>query len=228
MHKIEDKLTQVNFRLQDAACRANRNPQAVTLLAVSKGQPAENIHRAYRAGQHQFGENYLQEALVKIHQLADLDIVWHFIGPVQSNKTRDLAQNFNWVHTVDRIKIAQRLSQQRPPEMAPLNICIQINIDDESGKSGVKAEHIEELALSIASLPNLRLRGLMIIPAVETLNDSPDPFQRTAAIYTKLKQLPQLSHLDTLSMGMSADMEQAIEAGATIVRVGTAIFGPRQ
>lgn len=202
----------------------------VQLLAVSKTFPAESVLEAMAAGQRAFGENYLQEGVEKIADVAraqpDVPVEWHFIGPIQSNKTRPIATNFAWVHTVERLKIAQRLSEQRPPELGPLNVCLQINISGEATKSGATAAELPELARQVAALPNLRLRGLMAIPEPQT-----DPALQRAA-FAKLRQLAEDLRadglmLDTLSMGMSGDLEAAILEGATIVRVGSAIFGQR-
>ncbi|MEN3278097.1 MAG: dependent protein [Massilia sp.] len=202
----------------------------VQLLAVSKTFPAESVLEALAAGQRAFGENYLQEGIEKIADVAraqpDVPVEWHFIGPIQSNKTRPIATNFAWVHTVERLKIAQRLSEQRPPELGPLNVCLQINISGEATKSGATAAELPELARQVAALPNLRLRGLMAIPEPQT-----DPALQRAA-FAKLRLLAEGLRadglmVDTLSMGMSADLEAAILEGATIVRVGSAIFGHR-
>jgi pyridoxal phosphate enzyme (YggS family) len=200
------------------------------LLAVSKTFPMEAVLEAVAAGQRAFGENYLQEGVEKIAAVAraqpDTPLEWHFIGPIQSNKTRPIATNFAWVHTVERLKIAQRLSEQRPPELGPLNICLQVNISGEATKSGATAAELPELARQVAALPNLRLRGLMAIPEAQT-----DPALQRAA-FAKLRQLADSLRaggldIDTLSMGMSGDMASAILEGATIVRVGSAIFGSR-
>jgi len=196
------------------------------LLAVSKTRPVEEIEAAYKAGQQAFGENYLQEALAKISALDKLSISWHFIGAIQSNKTREIANAFDWVHSVDRIKIARRLSEQRNPELEPLNICLQVNICNENTKSGVRHNEFTDLAREVANLPNLKLRGLMAIPEkVESLDMQRSIFRKMQQTMTELNQ--QGLDLDTLSMGMSNDMEAAIAEGATIVRIGTAIFGPR-
>jgi pyridoxal phosphate enzyme (YggS family) len=225
MHKIDDQLAKVTARIHQAATAAGRNPQTVQLIAVSKTQAAQAF--AYAWGQRAFGENYLQEALDKQVQLADLkDIEWHFIGPIQSNKTRPIATHFSWVHSVDRLKIAQRLSEQRPPELPPLNICVQVNIDDETTKSGVSLAELPVLVAAISQLPRLRLRGLMAIPAATN-----NPAQQRAAFAKLHRALESLNlqgyGLDCLSMGMSGDMEAAIAEGATFVRVGTDIFGAR-
>lgn len=223
---IADNLVQVRSHIQASALKNKRSAQNVTLLAVSKTQPAENLRIAFNEGQRDFGENYLQEALEKIEALKDLDICWHFIGPLQSNKTRAVAENFHWMHTVDRLKIAKRLSEQRPANLPPLNICIQVNVSDEVSKSGCKPDKLEELATEIVKLPNLCLRGLMAIPKASENSD--EQRQAFARMKQLLKQL-QLTHdsVDTLSMGMSRDMDSAISEGATIVRIGTAIFGAR-
>lgn len=228
MHKIDDKLAKVTARIHQAANAAGRDPQSVQLIAVSKTQPPEAIAQAYAWGQRRFGENYLQEALEKqiaLHQLPDIE--WHFIGPIQSNKTRAIAGHFQWVHTVDRLKIAQRLNEQRPPHLPALNVCVQVNIDDESTKSGVSLAELPALIRGITPLANLKLRGLMAIPAA-----TDDPTRQRKA-FAKLRSAQQVLNLqgfrmDTLSMGMSGDMEAAIAEGATFVRVGTDIFGARQ
>jgi pyridoxal phosphate enzyme (YggS family) len=215
----------------EAACRAAERPRStVQLLAVSKTFPAEAVLEAVEAGQRAFGENYLQEGIDKIAAVAkalpDTPLEWHFIGPIQSNKTRPIAVHFDWVHTVERLKIAQRLSEQRPPERGPLNICLQVNISGEASKSGIPPEELPALAQAVAALPNLRLRGLMAIPepqedpALQRL-----PFARLRALAQDIVRSG--IHLDTLSMGMSGDMRAAILEGATIVRVGSAIFGAR-
>ncbi|WGL15133.1 YggS family pyridoxal phosphate-dependent enzyme [Microbulbifer bruguierae] len=226
---IAENLNSVAARIVTACQSCDRSPESVTLLAVSKTRPAADVRAARSAGQRHFGENYLQEALEKQQALTDLDIVWHFIGPLQSNKTRDVAANFQWMHTVDRLKVARRLSEQRPPNLPPLNVCLQVNIDEEESKSGVSPENLPALAAAVAELPNLRLRGLMAIPARRGENeDQRTPFRQLAALLAALKaQLPD-QPLDTLSMGMSGDMEAAVFSGATIVRIGTDIFGARQ
>lgn len=213
------------FEMADKA-----NPNA-RLLAVSKTRDAEEIRQLVQLGQSAFGENYLQEALTKIEQLADLAIEWHFIGPLQSNKTRPVAEHFHWLHTLDRLKIAQRLNDQRPSTLTPLNVCIQVNIDNEDSKSGVPLSEINTLAAEIVKLPNLSLRGLMAIPKAQ--EDYQAQFQ---VVDTLAKALNGLQHhlseiphsqLDTLSVGMSNDMHAALAAGSSMVRIGTAIFGPR-
>lgn len=228
MHKIQDKITQVTTRIEKAALAANRNPQEITLLAVSKRQPDEHLMAGYEAGLRHFGENYVQEAIAKMERLTMPSAVWHFIGPIQSNKTKTLAEHFGWVHSVDRLKIAQRLSDQRRPEQGPLNVCLQINIDNEATKSGARTEDALEVALAIAELPNLQLRGLMAIPQMTVHpQQSADAFARMKTLLNSLKKHECLAKLDTLSMGMSTDLEAAIEHGSTVVRVGTALFGAR-
>jgi PLP dependent protein len=230
MSTIAHNLQAVEATIAAAAAASNRARSMVQLLAVSKTFPAEAVLEAMAAGQRAFGENYLQEGVEKIAAVAraqpDMPVEWHFIGPIQSNKTRPIATNFAWVHTVERLKIAQRLSEQRPPEMGPLNICLQVNISGEATKSGATADELPELARQVTQLPNLRLRGLMAIPEPQT-----DPALQRAA-FAKLRLLAEGLRagglmIDTLSMGMSADMEAAIAEGATIVRVGSAIFGDR-
>jgi hypothetical protein len=229
MHKIDDNLLKVTARIAQATLAAGREAASVALIAVSKTQPANALEQAYHAGQRRFGENYVQEALDKQLALRHLpDLEWHFIGPIQSNKTRSIAENFDWVHSIDRLKVAQRLSEQRPPTLPALQVCVQVNIDDETTKSGVSLAALPELAAQVAGLPNLRLRGLMAIPA-----PSEDPQQQRASFNRLQIALVELSaagieHLDTLSMGMSTDLETAIASGATLVRVGTDIFGGRQ
>ena len=226
MHKIGNHLIEVKNRIRRAEQRCHRRPGSVLLLAVSKTRPASAIREAFDAGQFRFGENYLQEALQKQEALADLPLEWHFIGPVQSNKTRAIAANFDWVHTVERTKIAQRLSEQRPFGKPPLNVCLQVNLDGEASKSGVSVEQLPELLDSTTSLPNIRVRGLMAIPAPRV--DFEAQRQALLPLARALARLQaQQPRLDTLSMGMSSDLEAAIAAGATMVRVGTDIFGRR-
>jgi len=226
MQNIENNLALVHQQIEQAATDYHREVSNISLLAVGKKKPSSDLRNAYSCGQRDFGENYLQEAQAKMQELADLDIVWHFIGPVQSNKTRVLAESFDWVHCVDRLKIARRLSDQRPQSMPPLNICIQVNIDLEDSKSGVAPDDIIALAEAIRDLPNIRLRGLMAIPA-----QRPD-FESQREPFAKMKQaLQDLQQrgldCDTLSMGMSHDMQAAIAEGSTLIRIGTAIFGER-
>src|SRR5690606_4167372 len=216
MSTIAKNIAKVGARIREAAQASNRDPSAIGLLAVSKTQPADAIRAAFAAGQRDFGENYLQEALTKQQQLSDLPLIWHFIGPIQSNKTKSIAEHFDWVHSVDRLKIAQRLSEQRPAGLAPLNICLQVNVSGEDSKSGCAPADLPALAKAVAGLPNLRLRGLMAIP-----EPSDDRAAQEAAFAT-LRQLQEGLGLglDTLSMGMSHDLEAAIAQGATWVRIG--------
>ncbi|MDI9246538.1 YggS family pyridoxal phosphate-dependent enzyme [Marinobacter sp. CHS3-4] len=230
MSSIADNVGTVTRRIQKATLDAGRAPGSVRLLAVSKTRPAEDVRTAYAAGQTAFGENYLQEALEKIDTLGDLPgLEWHFIGPIQSNKTRQIANAFKWVHSVDRLKIARRLSEQRENTAEPLNICLQVNINEEDSKAGCLISELPGLAEDVLGLPNVCLRGLMAIPDP----DQPAPelkasFERLAAALEDLRQShPDYRGLDTLSMGMSADLEVAVAAGATWVRIGTAIFGMR-
>ena len=223
---IASQVSKVLTRIEGAASQTSRRSDEITLIAVSKTKPAEAIEAAAACGLQHFGENYLQEALDKIETLHELDLTWHFIGPIQSNKTRPIAEHFDWVHSVDRLKIAQRLSDQRPAHLGPVNICLQVNISNEDTKSGVSAEQAPELASAIATLPNIRLRGLMAIP-----KPSDDPAEQAAAFEKVVTLFNALRHtipeLDTLSMGMSQDLEAAIAAGSTMVRIGTDIFGAR-
>jgi pyridoxal phosphate enzyme (YggS family) len=226
MFDVARNLALVRERVQAAARASGRDPAEITLLAVSKTQPLPTIRAALAADQHLFGENYLQEALDKIRALEGRDIVWHFIGALQANKTRAVAEDFAWVHTIDRERIAQRLSEQRPAELPPLDVCIEVRLSDEPGKHGVPPEDVPALAANIARLPRLRLRGLMTIPApVEDEQQQRIPFRRLRELRDALNT--QGHTLDTLSMGMSGDLEAAIAEGATLVRIGTAIFGPR-
>jgi pyridoxal phosphate enzyme (YggS family) len=221
-------LDEVRQRIAKAAADASRDASTVTLLAVSKTFPAEDVRAAFNAGQRAFGENYVQEAVAKITELADLrsQVEWHFIGPLQSNKTKVVAENFDWVHSVDRLKIAERLSDQRGDNMAALNVCLQVNVSGEASKSGVTPDETLALAHAIAALPKLRLRGLMAIPEpAGTLDEQRAPHRRLREIMDTLRA--DGLELDTLSMGMSADIEAAILEGATMVRIGTAIFGAR-
>jgi hypothetical protein len=227
MTAILSNLQAIRIAIDQAAQKAQRNLSQITLLAVSKTVPAPLIREAYGYGQTAFGENYLQEALDKMRLLRDLPLEWHFIGPIQSNKTRLIAENFSWVHSVDRLKIAQRLSEQRPDHLPPLNICLQINVSGESTKAGIALEDAESVTHAIASLPRLKLRGLMAIPALTVeLSEQRIPFAQMRELLTKLNHTGL--KLDTLSMGMSHDLTAAILEGATIVRIGTAIFGNRQ
>jgi PLP dependent protein len=228
MSDLAARLASVHQRIDAAARAAGRAPDTVALLAVSKTFPAADVRAAHAAGQRAFGENYVQESIDKIDALADLRaaLEWHFIGPLQSNKTRPVAERFDWVHSVDRLKIAQRLAEQRPAHLPPLNVCVQVNISGEASKSGVAPAQLTEVAQAIAALPMLRLRGLMAIP--EPVGDADAqraPHRALRALFEQLRA--DGLALDTLSMGMSADLEAAIHEGATIVRVGTAIFGAR-
>jgi pyridoxal phosphate enzyme (YggS family) len=227
MSTIADNIALVQTRIHAAALAAQRDGNSVHLLAVSKTKPAEALREAYAAGIRDFGENYLQEALGKQLELADLPLSWHFIGPIQSNKTRAIAENFAWVHSVDRLKIAQRLSEQRPAELPPLNICIQVNVSGEASKSGCTPTDLPTLASAISALPRLKLCGLMAIP--EPTEDRAAQDAAFAAVRDLNKRLQASLNLplDTLSMGMSHDLESAIAMGATWVRVGTALFGAR-
>lgn len=228
MPSLEDRYTQVLDRVRAAANAAGRSPASVTLIGVSKKQPASAIRRLYQTGQRIFGESYLQEALEKQAELSDLAISWHFIGPIQSNKTRSIASHFDWVHSVDRLKIAQRLSEQRPEERPPLNICLQVNIDREKSKGGIPARELTAFADQVADLPRLALRGLMAIPAPrQDYAAQLEAFSRVRQLFEALRAHHPAANLDTLSMGMSGDLEAAVAAGATMVRVGTDLFGPR-
>jgi pyridoxal phosphate enzyme (YggS family) len=219
-------LHDVRSRLSQAAVQFGRNPQDIRLVAVSKQHPAQAIRVLAQAGQQDYGESYLQEALPKLDMLKDLELTWHYIGHIQSNKTRPIAEHFAWVHTIDKLRIAERLNEQRPHYAPPLNICIQAKLVDEPGKAGVALEDLPALATSVDRLPKLRLRGLMCIPPpAPTFDEQRKYFATLAQLLAELN-----SHgckLDTLSMGMSDDMEAAIAAGATIVRIGTAVFGER-
>ena len=229
MSLIRQNLQAITATIVAATQESGRAPDSVQLLAVSKTFGPEAVLEAVAAGQRAFGENYLQEGLDKIHAVRDSgapDLAWHFIGPIQSNKTRQIAENFAWVHTVEREKIAQRLSEQRPTEMAPLQICLQVNISGEASKSGVAPEEVAALAHKVAALPNLTLRGLMAIPEpAEEFAQQREAFARLRVLYEQLRA--DGLALDTLSMGMSADMRAAVFEGATMVRVGSAIFGAR-
>jgi pyridoxal phosphate enzyme (YggS family) len=230
MSTIAANLHDVDTTIAEACDAAGRGRASVQLLAVSKTFPPEAVLEAMQAGQRAFGENYVQEALDKMEAVAQaapgVPVEWHFIGPIQSNKTRPIATHFAWVHTVDRLKVAQRLSEQRPPELGPLNICLQVNVSGEATKSGVSEDELPELARQVANLPYLRLRGLMTIPEPET-----DPVRQRLP-FARLRQLAEALReqgidVDTLSMGMSGDLVAAVAEGATIVRVGSAIFGAR-
>jgi hypothetical protein len=225
---IARNLQQVNERIATACAAARRDVQSVTLLAVSKTFGADAIREAFDAGQRRFGENYVQEALEKAEALADLqpEIEWHLIGPLQANKTRAVAETFAWVHSVDRLKIAQRLSEQRSAGLPPLNVCLQVNVSGEASKSGIAPAEAQALAQEVARLPRLRLRGLMAIPEpAADLEAQRAPHRALRVLFEALRA--QGLPLDTLSIGMSADLEAAIAEGATLVRVGSAIFGRR-
>ena len=224
---VTENYRKIQDLLAKAAAEAGRPADQIRLLAVSKTKPVEAILEAAAAGQRDFGENFVQEGLQKIENCGRDDLVWHFIGHLQSNKTRPVAEHFDWIHTVDRLKIARRLSEQRPPLAPPLNVCIEVNVDAEPSKSGVSPEALPALARDVAALPRLKLRGLMCLPAIrEGFDEQRRPF---AALRRLLESLNEegMAH-DTLSMGMSADYAAAIQEGATIVRVGTAIFGARE
>lgn len=223
---VTENLRKIRDLLAESAIQAKRDPDSVRLLAVSKKQPLEKIREAAAAGQRDFGENQVQEGIFKIEETGTEGLTWHFIGHLQTNKTRAVAEHFDWVHSIDRLKTANRLSRQRPADIAPLNVCIQVNIDDEAAKSGVCPDALPELAAAISELENLHLRGLMCLPAIRTGFDEQ---RRPFAELRKLAESITSSGiaLDTLSMGMSADYRAAIFEGATMVRIGTAVFGPR-
>ncbi len=223
---LPEAVRRVRARIAEAAAQAGRDVGSITLLAASKSQPAERIRAAFAEGVRHFGESYLQEALPKIEALRDLPITWHFIGQIQANKTRPIATHFDWVHGVDRLRIAQRLSDQRPYHAPPLQVCLQVNLGGEASKAGVAPEELPALAEAVARLPRIRLRGLMCLPPAEQ-----DP-ARQRHWFAELRRLQESLNargagLDTLSMGMSGDLEAAVLEGATIVRIGTALFGPR-
>ncbi|MDF7671448.1 YggS family pyridoxal phosphate-dependent enzyme [Orbaceae bacterium ESL0721] len=230
MNNVYNNIQRVKNSIQETAEKYNRDSKAIELIAVSKTKPVSQIAEAIEAGQLAFGENYVQEGIEKVHYFQQTNpnnkLIWHFIGPLQSNKCKQVAENFDWMHTVDRLKIAQRLNDNRPAHKGKLNILIQINISQEESKAGIKPEQLPELAAQIMQLPNLTLRGLMAIPEIE--ND----FEKQLATFRKMDQLLQdlkqyYPELDTLSMGMSNDMSAAIAAGSTMVRIGSAIFGAR-
>lgn len=224
MNYLQDARQHVLQQIKTACEHAQRTPETVQLLAVSKTHPSERLREMYAAGQRAFGENYLQEALDKIEALHDLDIEWHFIGHVQRNKTKHLAEKFDWVHGVDRLIIAERLSNQRGDDQAPLSICLQVNIDGQDSKDGCAPEEVAELVAQISQLPKIKLRGLMIIPAP----DNTAAFADAKKLFDEVKgQHTHVQDWDTLSMGMSGDLDAAIAAGSTMVRVGTALFGKR-
>jgi pyridoxal phosphate enzyme (YggS family) len=227
MSTIAENIAKVGARIRAAAQASERDTATIGLLAVSKTKPASAVRQAFAAGARDFGENYLQEALEKQRELADLNLTWHFIGPLQSNKTKPIAEHFAWVHSVDRLKIAQRLSGQRPSTLPALNICLQVNVSDEASKAGCAPAELPALAAAIAQMPHLKLRGLMTIPE-PTLD-----VQQQSAAFARLRELQnelnlhQHLGLDTLSMGMSDDLEAAISQGSTWVRIGSALFGAR-
>lgn len=226
MTNIAENIAALSQQIRDLERDSARAEDSVSLLAVSKRHSVDSIRAAAACGQTDFGENYLQEAESKILELADLSLNWHFIGPIQSNKTRGIAAAFDWVHSVDRSKIAQRLSDQRPQDKEPLNICVQVNVSREESKSGVDFKEVAELCANIDGLPSLRLRGLMAIPAaLETYDEQRACFQQLATLFKSLQEKHR--DMDTLSMGMSNDFPAAIAEGSTMVRLGTAIFGPR-
>jgi len=226
MQTIAERFTTIHERIRKTELENNRPAGSVRLLAVTKKKPVADIRAAFESGQSDFGENYLQDALPKIEALSPLPLCWHFIGRLQANKTRPVAGYFDWVHSLDRLRIAQRLSDQRPPNLKPLNVCIQVNLDNEDSKAGVPPEAVAELALAVQALPNLQLRGLTALPRPET-----DPQKQRQAFRHLRELLETLAAeglpLDTLSMGTSSDFEAAIAEGATIVRIGTTLFGPR-
>ncbi|MCX8650692.1 YggS family pyridoxal phosphate-dependent enzyme [Gilliamella sp. B2776] len=231
MNTVQDNLLNIKNDIERIAKKCERDPNTIQLIAVSKTKPVEEIMEAIDAGQLVFGENYVQEGIEKIQyfnkNLPNNELIWHFIGPLQSNKSKLVAEHFDWMHTIDRFKIAQRLNDQRPTNLAKLNVLIQVNISQEASKSGVKPEEVADLVNQIVTLPNLNLRGLMAIPEIE--ND----FNKQVNVFSKMQKLLQslqkdYPFLDTLSMGMSGDMQAAIIAGSTMVRIGTAIFGARQ
>jgi len=223
---VTENLALISDLLHKSAIEAGRDPADVRLLAVSKKQPLEKIRDAAAAGQRHFGENFVQEGVDKIEALANAGLTWHFIGHLQSNKTRVVAEYFDWVHTIDKIKTARRLSEQRPDHLPPLNICLQVNVDDEDSKAGVAPAALPELAAACVELPNLRIRGLMCLPAIRTgLDQQRVPFAALRRLAEQLRT--EGIDTDTLSMGMSADYPAAILEGATIVRIGTALFGAR-
>jgi len=224
MTPIKDNLTKINLQIFNACQQAERSPSQLTLLAVSKTKTSAMIEQAYVAGQREFGESYIQEAVEKIANLQNLSgIIWHFIGPIQSNKTRLIADNFSWVHSIDRIKIAKRLNDHRSSKDTPLNVCLQVNISGEESKSGICVENLDELVDFIESCEHLTLRGLMAIPEK---NASAHSFEKMQQLFIKLQQ--EHPSIDTLSMGMSGDLTDAIAAGSTMVRIGSAIFGARE
>jgi pyridoxal phosphate enzyme (YggS family) len=223
---LADNIAKLLQRVRRGAQKSQYRNSDILVVAVSKSRSAQDVRAAHACGLNHFGENYLQEALHKMQDLQDLPLVWHFIGPIQSNKTSSIAENFDWVHSIDREKIARRLSEQRPPHMPPLQVCIQVNISGEDSKSGAGLNELPQLARTVLGLPHLKLRGLMAIPSPGA--DEGQQSEQFGQMRNALEQLRPLdADIDTLSMGMSEDLEAAIIEGATIVRVGTAIFGPR-
>lgn len=230
MINLLDNIKRVRGRLENAASKCQRSSKDITLLAVSKTRSAQMIRQAVEYGIHSFGENYLQEALQKISELQSLSLDWHFIGPIQSNKTRQIAENFSWVHSIDRVKIACRLNDQRPANMKRLNVCLQVNIDNEISKSGFMLDEVESAVKEIIDLSNLQLRGFMAIPRYQdTFDAQREPLAKLRKLIDKVNDsLDNSNKLDTLSMGMSSDLEAAVFEQATIVRVGSDIFGNRE
>lgn len=226
--QIQAAIKQVTDHIQNACQRVRRSPSEVSLLAVSKTKPASDIEHAYRAGQRHFGENYVQEGVEKITTLAHLPkVTWHFIGPLQSNKTKEVASHFDWMHSIDRLKIARRLDEQRPLELPPLQVLIQINIDDEASKAGIRLDALTEFAAQLSAFENLTFRGVMAIPkAYASEAEQSASFSRLATAFHQLQG--SYPSVDTLSLGMSGDLEPAIAHGSTMVRIGTAIFGQRK
>lgn len=230
MNFIRDNISSLHKRIKEVSSTCKRNPESIEILAVSKKHSLDLIKIAYKYGLRHFGENYVQEALEKIRHFNPPDINWHFIGPIQSNKTRAIANNFSWVHSVDRLKIAERLSAQKKSSLADINICIQINVDDEKSKSGFSIKEAIDAVPVIKKLPGINLRGLMAIPQLRrSLNEQREPFKKLNDLFNEIAQeMGNDSCFDTLSMGMSSDLEAAIYENTNIVRVGTDIFGPRE
>ncbi|MDC9729560.1 MAG: YggS family pyridoxal phosphate-dependent enzyme [Methyloprofundus sp.] len=224
MNRITENLRRINSDIRSAESHSKREANSVQLLAVSKTKPSSDIIEAYQAGQRHFGENYLQEALTKQKELSHYQIIWHFIGPIQSNKTKQIAENFSWVHSVDRLKIAQRLSNQRPDSLPPLNICLQVNISQEESKAGIKLTELASMIKQIEQLPGIKLRGVMAIP--EPAQGYEQQRQPYRLLHQTIKALKK-PELDTFSFGMTRDLKAAIIEGATIIRIGTALFGTR-
>ncbi|MDH3491283.1 MAG: YggS family pyridoxal phosphate-dependent enzyme [Gammaproteobacteria bacterium] len=226
MIRVTENLRKIRDLLAISAVEAERDPETVKLLAVTKKQPLDKVLAAASLGQRDFGENTVQEGVDKILATAESGLTWHFIGHLQTNKTRAVAENFDWVHSIDKLKLAKRLSQQRPTALLPLNVCLQVNIDDEPGKSGISIDELPELAAACMELPHIRLRGLMCLPRIrQSFEDQRRPFARLRQLACTLREMG--IDTDTLSMGMSADFRAAIFEGATIVRIGTALFGER-